>query len=564
VLRRVLLTVSLAALGLAGAASATLLGGTAPSPGADTTSSATSASTTGASPTVPAPVPPITGGGTAPVTILISGHGWGHGMGMAQWGTLGFARNGWSYERILGHYYRGTTLEQRGNPTVRVLLLEGRKRVVLASEDPWSVSDARGAKLKLEPGSLILRPGLAVEGRKLVSPLTFDPGAAPLSVAGKPYRGRFVVHSSEGKLQVVNALRLESYVKGVVPYEVPSDWPAAALQAQAVAARTYALERLGAVGPGRDYDVYADVRSQVYGGIEGETASISGAVDATARRVLTHGGKVITAYYSSSSGGRTVSAADWLGTPVPYLVSVDDPYDTISPNHDWGPVLFDARKIAKALKLGRDLLDLRTTTGASGRVTAVTAVGVNGEVTVTGAEIRTLLGLRSTWFTLGWLSLDPPAPAAFGAVTRLTGIARGAGDVTLEAKTSDGDWETVRAVEPDANGVFAVTVRPESAAQYRIAAGDVQAGPVSLTVVPVVDASVAAGSVRGTVRPALSGASVQLQRQHGASWATVATATPDTTGSFAVSKPLGPGSYRVRWAPGRGLAPGVSQLLAVP
>jgi hypothetical protein len=70
--------------------------------------------------------------------------------------------------------------------------------------------------------------------------------------------------------------------------------------------------------------------------------------------------------------------------------------------------------------------------------------------------------------------------------------------------------------------------------------------------------------VKGTVRPALPGASVQVQRQRGASWATVATATPDTTGSFAVSKPLGPGSYRVRWAPGRGLAPGISQLLAVP
>jgi stage II sporulation protein D len=559
VLRRVLLTLSLAALGLAGAASATLLAGRAPVPGTLTTPT-----TTGPNPTAPAPVPPITGDSTAPVTLLFSGHGWGHGMGMAQWGTLGFARNGWSYERILAHYYRGTKLEQRGNPTVRVLLLEGQKRVELASEGPWSVIDAVGTMLKLEPDRLILRPGLAVEGRKLVSPLTFSSGSAPLSAAGKPYRGRLVIQASEGKLQVVNALRLELYVKGVVPYEVPSDWPAAALQAQAVAARTYALERLGSVGADRDYDVYADVRSQVYGGIESETASVSRAVDATSRRVLTYGGKVITAYYSSSSGGRTVSAADWLGTPVPYLVSVEDPYDTISPNHDWGPMLFDTRKIAKALKLGRDLVDLRTTTGASGRVTSVTAVGANGEVTLTGAEIRTLLGLRSTWFTVGRLSLDPPPPAAFGAATRLTGVARGAGEVTLEAKPAGGDWQPVAAVEPDANGVFAVTVRPESTGQYRLAAGEVRAALVSLSVVPVVDASVDAGAVRGTIRPALPGASVQLQRQRGASWSTVAIATPDTTGSFAVSKLLGPGSYRVRWAPGRGLAPGVSQLLAVP
>jgi hypothetical protein len=78
-----------------------------------------------------------------------------------------------------------------------------------------------------------------------------------------------------------------------------------------------------------------------------------------------------------------------------------------------------------------------------------------------------------------------------------------------------------------------------------------------------VAASVNAGAVSGTVSPALPGAAVQLQRQDGASWATVATATPDTSGSFAVPSALRPGSYRVRWAPGRGLEPGVSHLLAV-
>ena len=107
-------------------------------------------------------------------------------------------------------------------------------------------------------------------------------------------------------------------------------------------------------------------------------------MDATARRVLLYRGKVITAYYSSSSGGRTVSAAEAFGTPVPYLVSVDDPYDTVSPNHDWGPMLFDARKVAKALKVNGGLLDLRATDGPSGHVASVTAVGPGGEVIATG------------------------------------------------------------------------------------------------------------------------------------------------------------------------------------
>ena len=137
---------------------------------------------------------------------------------------------------------------------------------------------------------------------------------------------------------------------------------------------------MAAVTTASGYDIYADTRSQVYGGIEAETPSVDAAVDATARRVLLYRGKVITAYYSSSSGGRTVSAAEAFGTPVPYLVSVADPYDTVSPNHDWGPVLFDARKVAKALKVKGGLLDLRATDGPSGHVATVTATGPHGEV----------------------------------------------------------------------------------------------------------------------------------------------------------------------------------------
>jgi len=496
------------------------------------------------------------------VTIVFSGHGWGHALGMSQWGAMGYAQHGWSYDRILAHYYPGTRLEQRGNPTMRVLLAEDAAGATLGSESAWSVTDARGIRTALEPGELTLTAALVVAGRKLTPPLTFVPKGSLLTVGGKEYRGRVVVYASGKKLQVVNTLKLEPYIKGVVGYEMPSRWPAAALQAQAVAARTYALARLSVVGP-RTYDVYADTRSQVYGGVEAEVPSVSNAVDATARRVLTYGGKIITAYYFSSSGGRTASAEEALGTPVPYLVSVDDPYDTLSPNHDWGPLLFDARKIATALKVHGGLLDLHTTVGPSGHVTTVTAVGAGGEVTSTGPALRILLGLRSTWFTVGWLSLDQPKAAAYGTPAQLTGIARGAGTVTLEAKQGGAPWQTVAAVKPNASGAFSMSVSPGATTEYRLAAGDVRAALVKLAVAPVVAASVNAGAVSGTVRPALPGAAVQVQRRNGTSWATVATARPDTAGAFAVPTALGPGSYRVLWAPGRGLEPGVSQLLAV-
>ena len=420
-----------------------------------------------------------------------------------------------------------------------------------------------GAKVELPAGKLALGARLAVSGQTLVPPLTFAPGKTPLSVAGKPYRGRLLVFSTGGLIQVVNALKLEQYVKGVVGFEMPSDWPADALEAQAVAARTYALASLTTVVTARTYDLYGDTRSQVYGGIEAESPAVTQAVDATARQVVLYAGKVITAYYSSSSGGRTVSAAEVLGKPIPYLVSVSDPYDTLAPNHDWGPVLFDTRQVGKALKLSGGLVDLRATAGPSGHVATVTAVGASGETTATGSAIRALLGLRSTWFSVGWLELDPPPRAAYGVPTELTGVARGTTGVTLEGMPAGGTWQSVAAVTPDANGSFTVVVKQQATTQYRLVAGDVRAALVSVPVEPVVDASVIAGAVSGTVSPPLPGAAVQLQRQKGATWATVATATPDTTGAFAVAASITAGSYRVRWAPGRGLSPGVSRMLAV-
>jgi hypothetical protein len=122
----------------------------------------------------------------------------------------------------------------------------------------------------------------------------------------------------------------------------------------------------------------------------------------------------------------------------------------------------DARKLAAALKVKGGLLDLRAADGPSGHVASVTAVGPDGAVTSTGVEMRTMLGLRSTWFTVGWLSLDPPPSAIYGALAPLTGVARGAGPVTVEARQDDGSWQTVAPVKPDAMGHFTVRVRPEA------------------------------------------------------------------------------------------------------
>src|SRR5207249_1272184 len=260
------------------------------------------------------------------------------------------------------------------------------------------------------------------------------------------------------------SLPLEAYVLGVIGREMPSNWPTAALQTQAVAARSYALAELENVVTARAYDLYSDTRSQVYGGIAAESASVTAAVRATARQVVLYAGRVATTYFSSSSGGRTVSAAEAWGKSVPYLASVDDPYDTLSPYHDWGPVLVDARKAARALKVPGDLLALDLTPGPSGHVAQVDAVGSRGDVKLTGSAVRSALELRSSWFTVGWLALTPPAaPVAYGGSGTLTGTVRGVGSVTLEQRTTTtGTWQTLSTVSPRADGSFAISIQPSA------------------------------------------------------------------------------------------------------
>jgi len=590
VLRRALLLTSLALLGCGGVASAQLVAdptstdplATGPSAvppttivsssatttkvatttthaATTTTRAATTTSTVSSTSTATTTTPTLTQSNAAS-TLVVSGHGWGHGIGMAQWGANGYAQHGWDYRQILSHYYQGTTIAAEPAPVVRVLLAEARTRVTLASDSPWKVVDAHGTSLALPAGPLQVGADLVVNGQSLTTPLTFSPTTTPLRVGKVSYRGKLVLVSNGKRLQVVNSLPLESYVLGVVGREMPSNWPAAALEAQAVAARSYALAELENVVTVRNFDLYSDTRSQVYGGIPAESAAVTAAVEATARQVVLYGGKVATTYFSSSSGGRTVSAVEAWGKPVPYLVSVDDPYDTLSPYHDWGPVVIDAHKAARALKVPGELLRLDLTPGPSGHVEQVEAVGSKGSVEVRGSAVRAALGLRSTWFGLGWLTLTPPAePVPYGGPATLTGSARGLGPVTLEQKATNGTWQTVAPVSPSADGSFSLAIHPDVTTQYRLAAGQVRAALVAVPVAPAVSASVAAGTVQGNVRPALAGAAVQVQRQSGASWTTVATGTTDVGGSFAVAAQLLPGSYRVRCAPGHGLSPGVSQ-----
>ena len=224
-----------------------------------------------------APASPTFTTSSASSMLVITGHGWGHGVGMGQWGAYGYALHGWSYERILAHYYSGTTIGTAPTQIVRVLLADGKRKVTLGSAAPWTLVDGVGQELSLPAGPLVVTTSLKLQGKTLVSPLLLTPGRSPVELGSAPYHGGLLVVLDGKRLQVVNVVDLESYLDGVVGAEVPSTWPHAALEAQAVAARSYALAKLQTVVTASPFSLYADDRSQVYrrdrrrdaGGVEG-------------------------------------------------------------------------------------------------------------------------------------------------------------------------------------------------------------------------------------------------------------------------------------------------------
>jgi stage II sporulation protein D len=418
--------------------------------------------------------------------FVVSGHGWGHGVGMSQYGAFGYAKHGVAYRGILAHYYPGTTLGTAPVRKVRVLLAQGKAKLTISSTADFTVTDGTGTKHDVAAGKVALDSKLrltvddAAKAKALPGPLLFAPGTAPLEL-GRPYRGQIQVAASGQKLTAIDVVGLEPYLQGVVPSEMPHTWASDALKAQAVAARSYALSHLQTGA----FDLFRDTRSQVYGGIPAEAPSASEAVQATARQVLLYQGEIATTFFFSSSGGRTATGAEVFGVDVPYLVSVDDHWDERSPHHAWVPRMLTGAAVRKAYQLGSVPVDIVVELTASkrpGRVVIVTAQG--GQVETNGIDARAHLGLLSPNFRLGVLRLERPlGRVAPGTVVNLTGIARGVLDPAVEELRA-GSWVRVARPKPRADGTFTTTVRPIAATRYRLT-GSGLAGPV--VAVPVAE-----------------------------------------------------------------------------
>jgi stage II sporulation protein D len=256
----------------------------------------------------------------AAADVVIDGRGWGHGVGLSQYGAYGFAeREGRDHGFILAHYYTGSELGTA--PATRMRVRLKRARAPKLSGATRAVSGGRRVRLREDRGYRFQAFGIdrlrvidTATGRtraRLRAPVTVTGGSSTV-LHGRAenllnngiYRGRMVLNREGSRVLAVNHVSLEHYLYGVVPAEMPATWPAEALRAQAIVARSYALtsRRVGGT-----WDVYPDVRSQVYRGVLSEVATTTAAVRDTRARVVTVGGEVAQTFFFSTSGGRTAS-----------------------------------------------------------------------------------------------------------------------------------------------------------------------------------------------------------------------------------------------------------------
>ena len=311
-------------------------------------------------------------------------------------------------------------------------------RIELSRGRPAARLDGPGARLS-QGGRVLEVPGplhevaarggvLLVDGRKLEGgePLIVRPGSGRLRVDGRPLPGRLEAWADPGGLVLVNALDLEDYVAAVVASEVPRDWPDAALEAQAVAARTFAVAQKIAQGPAARAHLGSSALDQVYAGAAHPASGALRAAHATAGEVLTYGAAPIAAYFSASCGGRSETGEDafnFAGGSTPYLVSEQDDADA---GRAW-VVRKPLAQISAALrKAGRVLakvtsVSVSARTG-SGRARTLRIDTPSGARSLAAVELRQILGYRALPSLLFDVSIEAGA-----AVFRGRGNGHGVG-----------------------------------------------------------------------------------------------------------------------------------------
>ncbi|UDY24430.1 SpoIID/LytB domain-containing protein [Nocardioides sp. Kera G14] len=355
--------------------------------------------------------------------LALTGHGYGHGRGLSQYGAEGAARQGRTAAQILSFYYPGTAMSKVGGSLTVLIgpdttpdtVVKARSGLVVRTSNgakTWNLAAARptATQWRLNPLSATktaigYRIGSARWKRlgTSTSTLEFWAGGSPITLvlpaSATAYRGALRNAPFNGRdHDTVNVVGLEDYLKGVVASEMPSSWKPAALQSQAIAARTYAAYSRAHAAKSRQYQICDSTACQVYKGVAGETKATNAAIAATAGQMLAYAGQPAFTQFSSSSGGWTVAGS------VAYQKAQADPYDAWAGNsqHTW-TVKIDPKKVAAAWPALGTLTSLQVLARDGhgdwgGRVTKVQLTGTKGQVKVSGDSLRSALGLKSTYF----------------------------------------------------------------------------------------------------------------------------------------------------------------------
>lgn len=371
-------------------------------------------------------VPPVPVAVSA-ADLVIYGRGYGHGRGMSQYGAQGAALAGKSSTEIMNFYYPGTTRAQASGVIrihitadttdgLRVMAVNGLRirdlgdgTVWTLPRTPnitsWSIDPYGTSRTRLRYYWAPTKRWAVWGGRSIFKGMAQFEGPAVTALvlpSGRQvgYRGALRTADRRGSgLDTINVVPLESYLRGVVPREAITSWRPAALQAQAVAARTYSAyhRRLRAK---RDYDLCDTVSCQVYGGYGAEVGSTDEAIADTAGVIRISGGVPVIAEFSASSGGQTAPGDE------PYQVAKADPYDGHpgNPHNTWKVTVkrSTAERVFGVGTIRRIVVSSRNGYGEwGGRALRVQVTGSDGVRTFTGEQVRYKLRLRSTWFNFG-------------------------------------------------------------------------------------------------------------------------------------------------------------------
>ena len=406
--------------------------------------------------------------------IVVAGRGFGHGRGMSQYGAQGQALAGRTATQILDFYYPGTApattsgsirvwITADTTPGVRVLPVTGLKVRDIAAAQSWTLPVAASyTQWELRPYStnrtqlwrLSTTAGWQLY-RTMTGMAQFEgPPVTRLmlpSGATVPYRGALRTADRAGSdLDTLNVLPLDTYLRGVVPKEAITSWRPAALQAQSIAARTYAVFKRSTT---RDYDLCDTTSCQVYGGYAAEVASTDTAIVATANTIRTYAGKPILSEFSSSNGGYTAKG------DAAYLAVKADPYDAYpgngNANSSWTTTLSRSR-LQSTLGIGTIKAIVPTTRNGAGvwggRIVAAQIYGTSGSRSFTGDQLQLTLRLKSSWVRFDdspigkrWKAIGGAASAVGSPTSYEWPVTGGAGQTYqkghLYSSASNGAWE---------------------------------------------------------------------------------------------------------------------------